>query len=70
MTSTGQLYAMVLPGYWMDIGQPHDYLIGMCLHLDSIRTHSPHLLASGPGIIGNVLIVRAVMLSLSLVAVR
>jgi mannose-1-phosphate guanylyltransferase len=56
MTSAGELYAMVLPGYWMDIGQPHDYLIGMCLHLESIRAHNPAALASGPGIIGDVLI--------------
>ena len=28
---------MVLQGYWMDIGQPHDYLKGMQLHLDSLR---------------------------------
>jgi mannose-1-phosphate guanylyltransferase len=56
MTTAGELYAMVLPGYWMDIGQPHDYLIGMCMHLESIRAHHPETLASGPGIIGNVLV--------------
>lgn len=28
MASEGQLYQMSLDGYWMDIGQPKDYLIG------------------------------------------
>ena len=27
---------MVLPGYWMDIGQPKDYLSGQRLHLDTV----------------------------------
>lgn len=24
----GKIYQMILPGYWMDIGQPKDYLSG------------------------------------------
>jgi len=28
MAAEGEIYQMVLPGYWMDIGQPHDYLSG------------------------------------------
>lgn len=28
MASEGQIYQMKLPGYWMDIGQPKDYLKG------------------------------------------
>jgi mannose-1-phosphate guanylyltransferase len=47
MAGEGQLYAMPLPGYWMDIGQPRDYITGMCLHLASLRRRSPHLLAAG-----------------------
>ena len=39
------LYALPLPGYWMDIGQPKDYLTGMCLHLASMRVRSPAALA-------------------------
>jgi mannose-1-phosphate guanylyltransferase len=35
MAGDGQLYAMDLKGFWMDIGQPKDYLIGMCLYLAS-----------------------------------
>eukprot|EP00042_Codosiga_hollandica_P020887 m.69991 g.69991 ORF g.69991 m.69991 type:complete len:359 (-) comp50095_c0_seq1:106-1182(-) len=33
MAAGEQLFAMDLQGYWMDIGQPADYLIGMCLYL-------------------------------------
>jgi mannose-1-phosphate guanylyltransferase len=29
MAAEHNLYAMVLPGYWMDIGQPRDYLTGV-----------------------------------------
>ena len=43
MADEGQLYAMVLPGYWMDIGQPKDYLTGMCLHLGSLRKRHPEV---------------------------
>ena len=28
MAADGELYQMTLNGYWMDIGQPKDYLIG------------------------------------------
>ena len=59
MTTAKQLYAMVLPGYWMDIGQPPDFLTGMCMHLESIRKHHPEQLATGPCFVGNVLVVRA-----------
>jgi len=56
MAAEGQLYSFELPGFWMDIGQPKDYLTGMGLYLNSLRTHEPQALASGPGIIGPVLI--------------
>ena len=56
MADEGQLFAMVLPGYWMDIGQPKDYLTGMCMHLGSLRKRSPGVLAAGPHIRGDVLI--------------
>ncbi len=57
-----QLFALALPGYWMDIGQPKDFVAGTALHLDAIRKAEPARLASGggegaaPTIIGNVLI--------------
>jgi mannose-1-phosphate guanylyltransferase len=28
MSESGNLYAFVLPGYWMDVGQPKDFLKG------------------------------------------
>ncbi|KAH9626300.1 hypothetical protein KSS87_021869 [Heliosperma pusillum] len=51
-----QLYAMVLPGFWMDIGQPRDYITGLTLYLDSLRKKSSPKLAGGAHIIGNVLV--------------
>ncbi|XP_019085795.1 PREDICTED: probable mannose-1-phosphate guanylyltransferase 2 [Camelina sativa] len=51
-----KLYAMVLPGFWMDIGQPRDYIIGLRLYLDSLRKKTPSKLANGPHIVGNVLV--------------
>ncbi|KAG6481529.1 probable mannose-1-phosphate guanylyltransferase 2 [Zingiber officinale] len=50
------LYAMVLPGFWMDIGQPEDYITGQCLYLDSLRKKASTKLAAGRHIVGNVLI--------------
>lgn len=51
-----KLYAMVLPGFWMDIGQPRDYISGLRLYLDSLRKKSSAELAVGNYIVGNVLI--------------
>ncbi|XP_043446349.1 mannose-1-phosphate guanyltransferase beta isoform X1 [Prionailurus bengalensis] len=56
MATEGQLYAMELQGFWMDIGQPKDFLTGMCLFLQSLRQKQPEQLCSGPGIVGNVLV--------------
>jgi len=39
MCEAGELYAHVLSGFWMDVGQPKDYLIGVRLYL----THSNSL---------------------------
>lgn len=51
-----KLFAMVLPGFWMDIGQPKDYISGLSLFLDSLRKRDSFKLATGPNIIGNVLV--------------
>lgn len=56
ITADKALFAYTLPGYWMDVGQPRDYLTGLGLHLGSLRRKSPGELADGPGIEGNVLI--------------
>lgn len=44
-------------GFWMDIGQPKDFLTGMCMYLQSLRQHAPERLHTGPGFLGNVLVV-------------
>lgn len=31
MAKAGELYAFVLPGFWMDVGQPKDFLTGLKL---------------------------------------
>ncbi|KAF7054490.1 hypothetical protein CFC21_062155 [Triticum aestivum] len=50
------LYAMVLPGFWMDIGQPRDYITGLRLYLESLRKRAPARLAAGAHVLGNVLV--------------
>ena len=54
MADEQNLYQMTLPGYWMDIGQPKDYLSGMKLYLQSRLEKSKDLLTTGPNIVGNV----------------
>ncbi|CAK7342798.1 unnamed protein product [Dovyalis caffra] len=56
IAAENKLYAMVLPGFWMDIGQPKDYITGLRLYLDSLQKNSSPKLATGPHIVGNVLV--------------
>lgn len=56
IAAENNLYAMVLPGFWMDIGQPKDYIKGLNLYLDSLRKKSSSKLATGPHMIGNVVV--------------
>lgn len=56
MARDGELFAIELQGFWMDVGQPKDFLKGMSMYLNSLRQKSPEKLYSGPGVIGNVLI--------------
>jgi mannose-1-phosphate guanylyltransferase len=56
IAADGMLYAMPLEGYWMDVGQPKDYLTGLGLHLDSLRRRKPEQLSEGDNITGNVII--------------
>ena len=35
MAAENSIYQMILPGYWMDIGQPHDYMSGQTMYLIS-----------------------------------
>ncbi len=58
MSNDSQLYAMELEGFWMDVGQPKDYLTGMCLYLDAQKKKKSEIfLTNDPCIVGNVLIV-------------
>lgn len=52
-----ELHACLPAGFWMDIGQPKDFLKGMCMYLQSLRQHAPERLRTGPGFLGNVLVV-------------
>lgn len=56
MSDDSQLYAMELKGFWMDVGQPKDYLTGMCLYLDSTKTQKHAKTDNDDSIVGNVLI--------------
>ncbi|KAJ4964725.1 hypothetical protein NE237_016574 [Protea cynaroides] len=59
IANEGNLFAMVITGFWMDIEQPKDYLKGWQLYLDHERRNPPQELSRGPNIIGNVLIDRS-----------
>jgi len=60
MAAQGNLFAQDLPGFWMDVGQPPDFLTGSCLFLTWLRKSQPDKLAAsapnGTKIIGDVLI--------------
>ncbi|KAI9193331.1 nucleotide-diphospho-sugar transferase [Polychytrium aggregatum] len=51
-----KLHSMELPGFWMDVGQPKDYLVGTGLYLTSVSKKSPQSLSTGPSFIGHVLV--------------
>jgi len=44
MATQDELYAFTLKGFWMDVGQPPDYLDGMCLYLNHLATKEPSAL--------------------------
>lgn len=56
MADAGQIYQMILPGYWMDIGQPKDYLSGQTMYLKAQLEGDTGLLAKGDNIKGNVIL--------------
>ncbi|ERS98065.1 mannose-1-phosphate guanylyltransferase [Sporothrix brasiliensis 5110] len=45
MVTDGQLHSFDLEGYWMDVGQPKDFLTGTCLYLSSLTKQGSKLLA-------------------------
>ncbi|KAI8894489.1 nucleotide-diphospho-sugar transferase [Globomyces pollinis-pini] len=56
MAADLNLHAMELPGFWMDVGQPKDFLTGTCLYLASVHKKFPERLQNGTQFIGNVLV--------------
>lgn len=56
MASDQDLYAFDLEGFWMDVGQPKDFLTGMCLYLKHLRSKNSDKLYKGPGVVGNVIV--------------
>ncbi|XP_052779229.1 mannose-1-phosphate guanyltransferase beta-like [Mya arenaria] len=56
MAKDGQLYTMELQGFWMDVGQPKDFLTGMCMYLTSLKKKNSNLLYKGDGVNGNALV--------------
>lgn len=46
-----------MAGFWMDIGQPKDFITGTGSYLSFLRKSAPEKLATGEGIVGNVLVV-------------
>lgn len=45
MVRDGQLHSFDLEGFWMDVGQPKDFLSGTCLYLSSLSRKGSKLLA-------------------------
>ena len=56
MAADKELYCMCLPGYWMDIGQPKDFVGGTQLYLKAQEEKKSDLLAKGDNIKGNVIV--------------
>ncbi|KAJ3098093.1 mannose-1-phosphate guanyltransferase [Phlyctochytrium planicorne] len=56
MAAEGQIHSMELPGFWMDVGQPKDFLTGTGLWLSSVAKKSANLLSTGSSFHGHVLV--------------
>lgn len=44
MAQDGELYAMELPGFWMDVGQPKDFLTGKYLYIRIFSNFYGHII--------------------------
>ena len=44
MVKDGQVHSFDLEGFWMDVGQPKDFLSGTCLYLSSLAKNHPKML--------------------------
>lgn len=50
------LYTFDLEGFWMDVGQPKDFLAGTGLYLQSLSRRHPEKLSTGSNIVSNAII--------------
>jgi len=46
MVADGELHMYDLKGFWMDVGQPKDFLTGTCMYLDAQAQYNPRILMS------------------------
>ncbi|OMJ24508.1 Mannose-1-phosphate guanyltransferase [Smittium culicis] len=46
MAESNQLHTFDLEGYWMDVGQPKDFIAGTCLYLSNLAKTAPELLTN------------------------
>lgn len=46
MVAEGELHSFDLEGFWMDVGQPKDFIAGTCLYLSSLAKRNSKLLVS------------------------
>ncbi|KAI3635490.1 hypothetical protein MIR68_006128 [Amoeboaphelidium protococcarum] len=56
MAADGELHSMELDGFWMDVGQPRDFLLGTGLYLNSLQQKEPSRLSSHASVVGPVLV--------------
>lgn len=56
MSKEGELFAMELQGYWMDVGQPKDFIVGANLFLENASQKNAGILSKHPCVLGNVLV--------------
>jgi len=52
----GEIYCYKLEGFWMDVGQPADFLTGTNQYLACLEQEKSTLLSNGPGLLGNVIV--------------
>jgi len=56
IANDGKMFCLNLEGFWMDVGQPKDFLLGTNLYLKHLSEREPSRLAHGEGIHGPVLV--------------
>lgn len=56
MAQEGQLFCMTLPGRWMNIETPKDYLLAVKVFLENLRSSKPDSLSKHESVVGDVII--------------